>query len=266
MGQHIAEHVYEHDDGQQFGTGCRPPKHPECFAIYGEAEGQRIYTRDQLKQKQEEGKNSLAPWVVAILNQIQHPWCWTFMSVGIEMSALWLAGMEKVILDPAFNVKITGEYGGNAIDAAIMEVQTEVGAITAEYSGNDPVGGDVSPNRIPRDFKVEAAKRIVPRDRWVRLPSIEAMCSAIADGKPCGWGVDWQGGGHALQVMEYQMVGHDIDVLGPNSWGKGYSSGYRAVEGRPGWYHIPERSLRGCWDGACFGAYALCGVKDAAVV
>jgi hypothetical protein len=263
MGSHISENVYEHDDGQQFCTGCMPPKHDDKVCAYAP----RVeYTRSQIEQKIKAGRGNLAAWVVAVMNQTQHPWCWAFMGSGILMSKLWLAGYEKVILDPTLGPLATGVNGGNSIDAMISEVQVPFGQVTASYSSNNPVSGDISTRRIPREWKAEAAKRKVVKEQWQKLPDVLALAAELIEGHPCGWGVDWQGGGHALQVMEVVTADDgQLELRGPNTWGMSYSSGYRALPGRPGWYCIKENDVSDCWDGAGYGAYSLSGALDNAV-
>ena len=255
------EHVYVHDDGTRYTTGCLPRKHPrETFRTYADA-GMPTYTEGEIVAKIRAGEGSLQQWVFAILNQTSYPWCWSFSAAQTLMVALNQLGYGSVLLDPAIGPKVTGVYGGNSIDACLKEVQVPFGAPDCTISGNDPIGGDVDPRRIPSDWQTNAALRNIPGSEVVDLNDRLTAASALIDGHPCVWGLSWQGGGHALSLLEVGFDEQRGEFLwaGPNSWGVGFASGWGSYPGRPGWYRLRDSQLTGAFDG--FGAYALCGAS-----
>ena len=261
---------YIHESGRVFMLGCEPPKHPDNYETYASAA--QVHDLPTILQAIKDGRNSLFKWCYCILNQTQHPWCWSFSGTQTLMVLLNQMFGDKTILDPSMGPAITGVKGGNAIDALLTEVQEVYGQFPAAFNGCDPVAGttNIKQGSWPAGWKEEAAKRMAAVESVVQCHSELALASALIDmgpsdpHRPCTVGVSWQGGGHALSCLE---VGSDdgatLFFAGPNSWSTDFDSGWGSYPGRPGWWKLTHRQMQATFSSGGFGAYCLFAAKDA---
>ncbi len=250
-------HLYVHESGREFRTGCEPRKVFGQFPVYGQAADTALISRDEWPELIAGGCGDLSAGLKVILDQTDEPWCWAFSATQALMVARVLHGAEFEILAPDVCPIVTGEFGGNAIDAAVTQVQIPVGQPPADIlPGCDPVAGAhvTSTRGFPDDWKTTAAQYRVLDGKWLDCPTFEALVSALLEGHPGVMGVDWQGGGHALCVLLVTCDEDGYYLHGPNSWGLEFDSGWGSDPDRPGWYKLSERQ---CAALDQFGAYAL---------
>ena len=251
------DHQYLHESGRLFYTGCERPKYAGRFAAYSAS--QPTYSLADIFAKITAGYGSLFGLVWTILDQGEKPWCWDYSATQCMMLAIRALFGEKVLLDTSCGPIVTGVRGGNSIDAMLQEVQLVTGQPSAGFVGSDPTQA-VTVRRLPSGWQMNAALR--KAIKWLALSTPEDLASALINGHPCVFGINWQGGGHALCVAEVSALNGALIFAGPNSWSLAFDCGWGSYPGRPGWYQLTAAQCSDAF--GQFGCYALVGVTDAA--
>lgn len=256
--------IYTNSDGQQYTLGCMPMLHAGALQNY-QAAGQPVYTRQQIAGYVKAGKASLHTQCWVILSQGSRGDCWAYSATQAMLVKLYSQYGQKLLLDTSVGPVLTGQYNGGSIDSMLLQVQVPVGQPSAEYMKTDPRIAKVNLNQRswPSGWKAEAAHHKAIEGKWLQLKSPEELASAIICGHPCSIGVSWQGGGHAIAVLEVSVASDgSLDFSGPNSWGSNWQSGWGSYgSSRPGWWKLNEKRLGRTTFGG-FGAYALTAVID----
>lgn len=194
--------IYEHD-GVQYHCGCKPRLHFGLLKAYATVTAQR-YTLQQVLEQIAQRKATLAPWVWFMLNQGSYGDCWAYAEIGALMSKLDMMFGDKTLLDPSTSIVLTGQYNGGAIDSAIAQVFSVIGVPEAEFMGSDPRMAKTLRRKAdwPEGWERNSSLRKVPDGEWSSSYDRLELAGSIIDGNPSIVGVNWQGGGHALQCVE----------------------------------------------------------------
>ena len=255
--------TYTHESGREYCLGCNPMTvRTSQMRVYGDVPDQVVIPRAAWPAMIKAGSGDMGGAVRQILDQGNEGTCWEFSMHQAHMVARTLQGYNNVILDCSVCPTLIGGWNGNSIDAALVDFDLVYGCPPMSIiPRSDPTRGLY--NRVqssyPADWKVHAAQ-YKPQE-WLHCPSFDELASAILSGHPGGMGVSWQGGGHALCVLQLVLeTNGTYSLAGPNSWGTSFDSGWGAYgSSRPGWYKLSEAQVkRGL---GTFGAYALVSVS-----
>ena len=262
--------TYRHESGRVYMLGCEKPRFRKRFARYTSAAP--VYDLPTILKAIADGRNSLLAWLYVILDQGQKPWCWDYSATQTLMVLLNKLYGDKTVLDTSVGPVLTGVFGGNSIDAMITEVQSVYGQPDAKFMGTDPVNAKTNTHKMqwPAGWQAEALKRKGEDSTKLICTNELQLASALIDmgqgdpQHPGTIGVDWQGGGHALCVLEVGSDdGQNLFFAGPNSWSTSFDSGWGSYPGRAGWWKLTAAQVASSFADNGFGAYVLMDAADA---